>query len=374
MLHDFKKLDDRRKRALKTKYLVQLNKPLDSAESEASDMPSSAYPSSACSTTLTKLPTNGRAAVVEWLDCSPCTKANWVKFPAGSLPDIRRWELWCTMLLIGRFSLGSLISIAFAFQCCSILTSLSAIQISQLINDMPGCCYEVNRPCNNGSGGGRAPARLQQQTAMPAPIRAAEDLGARPVTYTARPKRENGAHTRIVQCHLNFLITTCFIAMYDPRDLRNRSRHNHQESLVDPGGPPAGRIISSCDRLSALHRCHCAPSRGMSQQLGIRQYHVQVASRAGSVTAASLVMSTITTCAPLSTCDILLKTCSTAACKLTNHTNMAPSVRPCTVLHRSVSCLHLPLKERLVMPLQSLTDQHIGVTGGPGNVVDVCSN
>ncbi|KAJ8898171.1 hypothetical protein PR048_003531 [Dryococelus australis] len=40
------------------------------------------------------IPTVQGAAVVEWLDCSPPTKANWVlRSPAGSYMDFRKWEL-----------------------------------------------------------------------------------------------------------------------------------------------------------------------------------------------------------------------------------------------------------------------------------------
>ncbi|KAJ8875051.1 hypothetical protein PR048_022941 [Dryococelus australis] len=47
--------------------------------------------------------------------------------------------------------------------------------------------------------------------------------------------------------------------------------HTHvQKSRVDPGGPPAGMIAPSRDRLQALHRRRCAPSRDMSRQLGTR--------------------------------------------------------------------------------------------------------
>ncbi|KAJ8879314.1 hypothetical protein PR048_019922 [Dryococelus australis] len=47
------------------------------------------------------------AAVAERLDCSPPTKANRCHFPAGSIPDFRKWESSQTMPLVSRF-LGDL--------------------------------------------------------------------------------------------------------------------------------------------------------------------------------------------------------------------------------------------------------------------------
>ncbi|KAJ8884288.1 hypothetical protein PR048_016145 [Dryococelus australis] len=51
-----------------------------------------------------------RAAVAEWLDCSPPIKTNWVQSPAGSLPDFLLWESCWMMLLVSGFSQGSPIS------------------------------------------------------------------------------------------------------------------------------------------------------------------------------------------------------------------------------------------------------------------------
>ncbi|KAJ8877471.1 hypothetical protein PR048_021926 [Dryococelus australis] len=47
------------------------------------------------------------AAVDERSDRSPSTKANWVRFPAGSLTDSRKWGSRRTMPLVGEFSRGS---------------------------------------------------------------------------------------------------------------------------------------------------------------------------------------------------------------------------------------------------------------------------
>ncbi|KAJ8881988.1 hypothetical protein PR048_018476 [Dryococelus australis] len=48
------------------------------------------------------------AAVAERLDCSPPTKANRVRSPAGSLPDFRKWKSCRTMPLVGGVFLGDL--------------------------------------------------------------------------------------------------------------------------------------------------------------------------------------------------------------------------------------------------------------------------
>ncbi|KAJ8883148.1 hypothetical protein PR048_014988 [Dryococelus australis] len=45
-----------------------------------------------------------------WLDYLPPNKADRVRFPAGSLPDFRMWELYRTMQLIEGFSQGSPLS------------------------------------------------------------------------------------------------------------------------------------------------------------------------------------------------------------------------------------------------------------------------
>ncbi|KAJ8869182.1 hypothetical protein PR048_030752 [Dryococelus australis] len=56
------------------------------------------------------------AAVVYWLDYSPPTNANRVRFPAGSLPRLRMWESCWTMPHVGGFSRGSPTSPAPSFR------------------------------------------------------------------------------------------------------------------------------------------------------------------------------------------------------------------------------------------------------------------
>ncbi|KAJ8878298.1 hypothetical protein PR048_018875 [Dryococelus australis] len=56
------------------------------------------------------------AAGAERLDCSPTTKANRVKYPAGSLPDTRKRESCRTMTLVGGFSRRSPVSTALVFR------------------------------------------------------------------------------------------------------------------------------------------------------------------------------------------------------------------------------------------------------------------
>ncbi|KAJ8872729.1 hypothetical protein PR048_026343 [Dryococelus australis] len=53
---------------------------------------------------------------------SPPTKANRVRFPAGSLPNFCMFESCWTMPLVGGFPQGSPVSPALSFQCCSTLT------------------------------------------------------------------------------------------------------------------------------------------------------------------------------------------------------------------------------------------------------------
>ncbi|KAJ8866102.1 hypothetical protein PR048_033626 [Dryococelus australis] len=55
---------------------------------------------------------------------TPPTRANQVRFPAGSLPGFRTWESCRTMPLLGGFSRVSPVSPTFAFRRCSMLTSL----------------------------------------------------------------------------------------------------------------------------------------------------------------------------------------------------------------------------------------------------------
>ncbi|KAJ8869046.1 hypothetical protein PR048_030597 [Dryococelus australis] len=50
------------------------------------------------------------AAVAERLDCSLPTEVNRIQYPAGSLPDFRKWKSCRTMLLVSGFSQGSPVS------------------------------------------------------------------------------------------------------------------------------------------------------------------------------------------------------------------------------------------------------------------------
>ncbi|KAJ8896164.1 hypothetical protein PR048_001507 [Dryococelus australis] len=68
-----------------------------------------------------------RTAVAKWLTCSPPTKANRVRSPAGSLPDFRMWESCRTMPLVNGLSQGFHVSPALSFRRCSILTTITLI-------------------------------------------------------------------------------------------------------------------------------------------------------------------------------------------------------------------------------------------------------
>ncbi|KAJ8870844.1 hypothetical protein PR048_027145 [Dryococelus australis] len=57
--------------------------------------------------------------IFAWLDYSPPTKANRVRFPTQSLPDLRTWESWLAMPLVGGFSRGYPVPLAFAFRAAS---------------------------------------------------------------------------------------------------------------------------------------------------------------------------------------------------------------------------------------------------------------
>ncbi|KAJ8883130.1 hypothetical protein PR048_014970 [Dryococelus australis] len=57
--------------------------------------------------------------IVRWLDYSPPTTVNEVRFPAGSLPDFQMWESCRKMPLVDGFSRGSPASPALAFRRCS---------------------------------------------------------------------------------------------------------------------------------------------------------------------------------------------------------------------------------------------------------------
>ncbi|KAJ8887684.1 hypothetical protein PR048_013902 [Dryococelus australis] len=57
---------------------------------------------------------------------SPPTKANQVQYPAGSL-DFLKWESCWTMVLVSRFSQGSLVSSALSLRRRSIFTSITFI-------------------------------------------------------------------------------------------------------------------------------------------------------------------------------------------------------------------------------------------------------
>ncbi|KAJ8873908.1 hypothetical protein PR048_024744 [Dryococelus australis] len=50
---------------------------------------------------------SAHCALSQRQDRSPTTKANRIRFPAGSLPDFRTWEWYRTMPLVGGFSRGS---------------------------------------------------------------------------------------------------------------------------------------------------------------------------------------------------------------------------------------------------------------------------
>ncbi|KAJ8873842.1 hypothetical protein PR048_024678 [Dryococelus australis] len=58
------------------------------------------------------------ATVAERLACSPPTKANRVRSPAGLLPDFRLWESCRTMSLVDGFFRGSPVSPALSFRSC----------------------------------------------------------------------------------------------------------------------------------------------------------------------------------------------------------------------------------------------------------------
>ncbi|KAJ8874601.1 hypothetical protein PR048_025467 [Dryococelus australis] len=62
------------------------------------------------------------AAVVERLDCSSPNEANQAQSPAEPLSELRKWESYRMMPLVGGFSLGSSFYPALAFWRCSIPT------------------------------------------------------------------------------------------------------------------------------------------------------------------------------------------------------------------------------------------------------------
>ncbi|KAJ8896539.1 hypothetical protein PR048_001883 [Dryococelus australis] len=66
----------------------------------------------------------GGSMMVKWLEHSPPTFAYRARFPTVSLPDLRIWESCRTMPLVGGFSRVSPVSLALAFRCCSVLTTL----------------------------------------------------------------------------------------------------------------------------------------------------------------------------------------------------------------------------------------------------------
>ncbi|KAJ8880025.1 hypothetical protein PR048_020647 [Dryococelus australis] len=61
--------------------------------------------------TATCLMCFGTSLSVQWLDCSP-PKANRIRLPVGSRPDIRMWESCRAMPLVGGFSRGSPVPLA----------------------------------------------------------------------------------------------------------------------------------------------------------------------------------------------------------------------------------------------------------------------
>ncbi|KAJ8875907.1 hypothetical protein PR048_023814 [Dryococelus australis] len=68
----------------------------------------------------------GGATVAERLACSPSTKVNRVRFPAGP-PGFRKWESCRTMPLVGGFSRRSPVSPAPSFRRRTIFTSITLI-------------------------------------------------------------------------------------------------------------------------------------------------------------------------------------------------------------------------------------------------------
>ncbi|KAJ8888930.1 hypothetical protein PR048_008424 [Dryococelus australis] len=76
-----------------------------------------------------------RDTMVEWLVCSPPTKAYRVQSPAGST-NFRKWESCRTMPLVGGFSRGSLASPAPSFRHCSILTSITLIGSQEQLSSL----------------------------------------------------------------------------------------------------------------------------------------------------------------------------------------------------------------------------------------------
>ncbi|KAJ8883351.1 hypothetical protein PR048_015194 [Dryococelus australis] len=83
------------------------------------------------------------AAVAERLDFSPLTKANWVQYGAGTLPDFRKWESYRTMPLVRELSQESPVSPTLTFRRCSTLTSLHPHWLpnlsTQLVDDLMLC-------------------------------------------------------------------------------------------------------------------------------------------------------------------------------------------------------------------------------------------
>ncbi|KAJ8866335.1 hypothetical protein PR048_032178 [Dryococelus australis] len=70
---------------------------------------------------------------------SPPTKANRVRFPAGSLAGFRLWESCRTMPLIGGFSRVSPVSPAIAFRRCSILNLFHPHRLSKPLTLLSYC-------------------------------------------------------------------------------------------------------------------------------------------------------------------------------------------------------------------------------------------
>ncbi|KAJ8874651.1 hypothetical protein PR048_025517 [Dryococelus australis] len=62
--------------------------------------------------------------LINWLDYLSLTQANWVLFPAESLPDSRMWESCRTMSLVGELSRASLTCSVLAFRRRFILTPI----------------------------------------------------------------------------------------------------------------------------------------------------------------------------------------------------------------------------------------------------------
>ncbi|KAJ8888565.1 hypothetical protein PR048_008056 [Dryococelus australis] len=91
--------------------------------------------------------TNSFPGVPKWLDYSPHTYVNRVRFSTGSLPDFRTGEPCRTMPLVGGFSRGSPVTPTLSLWRCSILISLQPhwldLEVKSQISSLthPTCAY-----------------------------------------------------------------------------------------------------------------------------------------------------------------------------------------------------------------------------------------